>query len=299
MKIHKLLFKTTIALLFSITTNAQNINGGFEQWDSVETVMFTNYMPKGWLEFMNAFCQDENLPWSVTQSTDAHSGSSAMQIKNIATSMNQTATVMTNSEGVDGGFNNKIPVNARYTRLEGYYKYTTVETDTFNIMVLMMKGEDFIAVARYEQAVNTSNYTKFSVPIIYSAGASIIPDSAVIMISAGSTDNFREGSTLLVDDIAFTLSSGVDDIKEALHADVSVFPNPASEFVNVSVKGAKHGNVTIDLINIIGQTLKKEEVKPTNQQVDLTINLSDAPKGVLFVKVSDGSGSQGYKILNQ
>lgn len=299
MKIHKLLFATTITLLFSITTNAQNINGGFEQWDSVETGLFKNYTPIGWLEFMNAICEDEALPWSVTQSTDAHSGSSALQIKNIATSFNQTATVMTSSESTEGGFNNKIPISARYTRLEGYYKYTTVETDTFNIMVLMMKGEDFIAVARYEQAVNTSNYTKFSVPIIYSAGASIIPDSAVIMISAGSVENFREGSTLLVDDIAFTLSSGMDDNRTTLHADVSVFPNPTSEFVNVSVKKAKHGNVTVELINIVGQTLKKEEVKPTNQQIDLTINLSDAPKGVLFIKVSDGSGSQGYKILNQ
>lgn len=299
MKIHKLLSTTAVALLFTITTNAQNINGGFEQWDSVEAGMFTNYTPRGWFEFMNAICEDEALPWSVTHSADAHSGSSALQIKNIATSFNQTASVMTSSESPDGGFNNKIPVNARYTRLEGYYKYTTVETDTFNIMVLMVKGEDFIAVARYEQAVNTSNYTKFSIPIIYSAAASVIPDSAVIVISAGSTDNFREGSTLLVDDISFALSSGMDDNKTTLHADVSVFPNPTSEFVNVSVKNAKYGNVTVELINIVGQTLKKEEVKPTNQQVDLTINLSDAPKGVLFVKVSDGSGSQGYKILNQ
>ena len=162
-----------------------------------------------------------------------------------------------------------------------------------------MNAGDFIAVSNYEQATNISAYTRFSIPIMYSAPSAIIPDSAVIMISAGSTETFREGSTLLIDDVAFALTNGVNDYKDELRAEVSVYPNPASEFINVSVKGAAHGNVTVELVNIIGQTLQKEEIKPINQQVDLSLKLNEAPKGILFVKVSDNSGSKGYRVFNQ
>lgn len=298
MKFRKVLLLATATLVSVITATAQNINGGFEQWDSVNNGVFTNHLPRGWAEFTNFVCETEDLPWAVTRSNDARTGLSALQLKNVATSLNQTTMIMSNSAN-GAGFDNKIPVNARYTRLEGYYKYTTAEPDTFTIMVLMMNAGDFIAVANYEQPTNTSTYTKFSIPIIYSAPSAIVPDSAIIMISAGSTNTFREGSTLLVDDVAFALTNGVNDYKDELRADVSVYPNPASEFINVSVKGAAHGNVTVELVNVIGQTLQKEEVKPVNQQVDLSLKLNDAPKGILFVKVSDSSGSKGYRVINQ
>ncbi len=299
MKLPKLFLVAALTVVSFFKANAQGINGGFEQWDSVDNGMFTNHVPTGWFEFMNSICESESLPWSVTQSTDAHSGSYAIQLKNIATSLNQTATLMTSSLSEEGGMINKIPVSSRFTRLEGYYKYSTQETDTFNVMVLMMKGEDFIGMADYKQSVNAANYTKFSIPIIYTSAAGIIPDSAIIMITAGSNENFREGSTLLLDDITFALNTGLNDTKDAFKADVSVYPNPASDYVNVAVKGATHGKVKVELVNIIGQTLKVEEVAPLNQQVNMKLNLNDAPKGVLFIKVSDESGSQGYRILNQ
>lgn len=299
MKLTKLILAATLATLSFFRANAQSINGGFEQWDSVDNGMFTNYAPKGWFEFMNAICESESLPWAVTRSTDAHSGDYAIELKNIATSLNQTTMLMTNSPSQDGGMNNKIPVTARYNRIEGYYKYSTQQPDTFNIMVLMMNGEDFIAVANYKQSVNTTNYTKFSIPIMYTSPASIVPDSAVIMITAGSSDDFKEGSTLLIDDIAFVLSSGLNNYGVAFSADVNVYPNPASDFVNVAIKGATNGKVKVELVNVIGQTLKTEEVMPINQQVNMKLNLNDVPKGILFIKVSDESGSQGYRILNQ
>lgn len=299
MKLPKLFLVAALTVVSFFKANAQGINGGFEQWDSVDNGMFTNHVPTGWFEFMNSICESESLPWSVTQSTDAHSGSYAIQLKNIATSLNQTAMLMTNSSSQDGGMNNKIPVTSRYTRLEGYYKYSTLQPDTFSIMVLMTKGEDFIAVAEFKRAANTSNYTKFSIPIVYTSPASIIPDSAVIMITAGSNENFREGSTLLLDDITFALNTGLNDTKDAFKAEVSVYPNPASDYVNIAVKEATHGKVKVELVNIIGQTLKVEETTPVNQQVNMQLNLCDAPKGVLFIKVSDESGSKGYRILNQ
>jgi hypothetical protein len=299
MKLPKLFLVAALTVVSFFKANAQGINGGFEQWDSVDNGMFTNHVPTGWFEFMNSICESESLPWSVTQSTDAHSGSYAIQLKNIATSLNQTAMLMTNSSSQDGGMNNKIPVTSRYTRLEGYYKYSTLQPDTFSIMVLMTKGEDFIAVAEFKRAANTSNYTKFSIPIVYTSPASIIPDSAVIMITAGSNENFREGSTLLLDDITFALNTGLNDTKDAFKAEISVYPNPASDYVNIAVKEATHGKVKVELVNIIGQTLKVEETTPVNQQVNMQLNLCDAPKGVLFIKVSDESGSKGYRILNQ
>lgn len=284
-------------LLATFTVKAQLANGGFEQWDSINNGVFTNHVARGWADYLNSFCEAENLPWSVTQSSDAHSGLFALQLKNIATTINQTGMLLSNSGNPEVGMNNKIPVNARYPKFEGYYKYSTQETDTFSVMVMMYKGEEYIGAGYYQQSVNTTNYTKFSFPLLYSAAAGVIPDSAVVYITAGSSENVRQGSTLLIDDLAFAYSTGLNDNQGNLEADVNLFPNPTTDFINVTIKGATHGNVNVQLLNVIGQTIKTETLSSQSSTIAYKLNLTDVPNGVFFVHVSDQSGAKTYRIV--
>ena len=298
----KVIVITTLSLLvafFGNKSKAQTLSGDFENWDSVSTEMFTDYLPNGWGAFLNQFCEEEGKPWSVTPTTDANSGTRAIQLKNIATSFSQAATLMTGGYTPENGFVNKVPVDKRYTRLEGYYKYATTLPDTFSIMAFMFKGEDIIATGELRKSANTSTYTKFSMPIVYFGGAAITPDSVAIVIYAGSIENVKEGTTLILDDIAFApVNTGILEQAE-LKANVSVYPNPSSELLTVSVQQATHGDVTIELVNMVGQVLKTQKVSPAGNNVETSFTLLDMPKGLLFVRVADDSGAKGYRIVHQ
>lgn len=285
------LFSSTKAL-------AQIPDPGFENWDSVDNGSFKNYLPAGWGDFLNQACAAENKSWAVTRTSDAHSGSYAIQLRNIALEF-ATSTGLMSRSGKPEEFNNKIPVTGRHTRLEGYYKYDSPGSDTFTVNVLMIKGENFIGFADYTQTKKTGTYTKFSIPIIYTAAASEMPDSAVIIINAGSSTNFTEGTTLLLDDVNFNLSSGIGQIPFELKAEINIWPNPATNQVYLSLKGDLKGTITVEVVNLLGQTIKQLEYPAHGNELQDTLPLDDLPKGLLFIKVTDENGSKAVRLVHE
>lgn len=297
----KIIIITAAVLSFftSVKLNAQGLNGQFENWDSTETDLFKDFMPTGWINYTNQYCAMENKELAITRTTDANSGNYAIKLKNIATSIPQPAMLMTGTVTADGSSVNKVPVDKRYTKLEGFYKYSTQITDTFSIVVFMLQGEDIVGGGELKKSANTTAYTKFSIPIMYFGSASIIPDSVAIIISAGSMQDVKEGSTLLIDDVNFApLNTGINEVSE-LQAQVTLFPNPSSDVINISAQQVAHGDVKIELVNLIGQVLKSTTVTPVGQAIETSFTLVDMPKGILFVKVSDNSGSKGFRVIHQ
>lgn len=295
----KLVLTVLTALATSASFAQQGFNGGFEDWDSVNVGFFKNHQAQGWTDIYNGLCSSEGKPFSVVRTTDARTGNYAVSIKNIAISVNRSSMFMTSS-GESGLTNNRIPVSTRYTKLEGWYKYNTPSKDTFTVNVFMLKGDDFIGMAEYHQSATASNYTKFSIPIVYMSAATVIPDSAVIIIYSGSTENFVEGSELILDDLALTTgSTGLNDADNDWITKAEIWPNPASDYLNVEVKGKLTGTITVELVNVLGQTLKQTEVKGSRNEISTSFDLKDVPKGVLFVKISNGQSSRGFRVLNQ
>jgi hypothetical protein len=286
-----------IIIAASTATYAQSIQGDFENWDSVDTDIFRNHLPDGWMDLSNRACEQEGKPWAVTRTTDAHSGSYAVLLKNISLSFDEPAMLMSSSNN-ENIMNNKIPVTARHTRFEGYYKYETPERDTFEITVLMVKGEEYLGYGEFRQSNTTPNYLKFSVPIVYIAAASKIPDSAVIMIRAGSSEHFVAGSALTLDDLGFNLSQGLNN-EPRLDAEVNIWPNPAADETTLSLKGNINGNVKIEVIDLLGKTIKDIVIEPAGRELQTSVSLAGLPQGILFIKVSDNNGSKGFRILHQ
>lgn len=278
-------------------TQAQISDPGFENWDSVDNGSFKNYLPAGWGDFINQSCVMENKPWAVTRTNDAHSGSYAIQLKNIALETPMAAGLMSMS-GKPDEFNNKIPVTTRHTKLEGYYKYSSPGNDTFRINVLMTKGDQFVGFAEYNQTKKTDTYTKFSIPVIYTSTATQIPDSAVIIISAGSGEVFTEGTTLVLDDINFNLSSGLETPHE-LKAEINVWPNPASGFINLALTGELKGLVNVEIVNLLGQTIKHIQYATHRNELQDIISLDGLAKGLLFIKITDDNGSKAVRLVHQ
>jgi hypothetical protein len=82
-------------------------------------------------------------------------------------------------------------------------------------------------------------------------------------------------------------STGTTEIREKLinNYSLSVFPNPASEFIKVNLNEITNNkNTTIEIIDILGKTSKKLLL---NQVIsnDNKIDVSDLKKGLYFCKV--------------
>jgi hypothetical protein len=78
--------------------------------------------------------------------------------------------------------------------------------------------------------------------------------------------------------------TGVADVNST-DAGLKVFPNPASQYINVEVTGNVKGNITMDVFNMLGQQV--QNVTATNGKAQISI--ADLPAGAYIVDCySDG-----------
>jgi hypothetical protein len=99
----------------------------------------------------------------------------------------------------------------------------------------------------------------------------------------------------LVDKGGSTTYSTVVAVRIGLATSVSVYPNPASTYVNVVLGGSATGNVTIRLMNTTGQVLmEKTASNAAGTTVPLTV--SNFPQGDYLIVVV---GSDGTRQVNK
>jgi hypothetical protein len=75
-----------------------------------------------------------------------------------------------------------------------------------------------------------------------------------------------------------------------------VFPNPASEIINVSLSNNSNDNVSVTLTNVIGKVVKNENLGNKNL-IHSNLNVNELPKGIYFMNVYIGQTSSVKKIV--
>jgi hypothetical protein len=108
--------------------------------------------------------------------------------------------------------------------------------------------------------------------------------------ATGYTDYSSIGE-YTIDGTVVAVSTG---ITEANKNNASVYPNPATENILVSLNNPGITN-TISIVNMLGQSLHTVQ---TDQQ-SLNINLSEYNKGVYFVTVMNASGTSTIKFIKE
>ena len=77
---------------------------------------------------------------------------------------------------------------------------------------------------------------------------------------------------------------------------VSVFPNPASKRITLSIDNSFNGNYKIEIINLVGQVVFTDVVEKNNFSVTKNIDLSSFTKGAYLLRYSN-NGNVGFKKL--
>ena len=80
---------------------------------------------------------------------------------------------------------------------------------------------------------------------------------------------------------------------------LEVFPNPSRDIFNVSFVSDEIQNVTIKVVNMIGEEVHANELVEFVGQYTNKIDLSTQPKGVYFLEITSDNGGINKKVVLQ
>ena len=266
-------------------------NGGFENW----TPEFSYENPDGWqtLNFLSLTNPPNPISCFKTIGIDVHSGNYAMKLKTIYVNNNPMPNQINDS--TSGTFTGKInisPVSYTYgfpyigrpEKLEFWYKYTPVDIDTAGVVVFLRKwngtGHDTIA-GGMANIVTSSFYSIFQLTLTYFSTEA--PDSATIAFRSSNyySDQARVGSTLFIDDVAFTGWVGIDEHCLNCSDKIKTFPNPAKNNVTILAQIEDAENARI--FDSSGKLVGENKIQNNNA----IVNTSSFAAGIYFFEILD------------
>ena len=285
----------SILLLVSVIGLSKGIaqtipDAGFEDWPGG--------VLSGW-ETSNSPPTDIN----VTQSTDKHSGASAVlgTVTDAGYGYGYPPTLLTNP-----GF----PVNSRPAALHGWYKLSLGSGDRFNIVAALTKAGSGVAGGALTLTTSTSTYKEFVLNLTYINGET--PDSAVITMNIfGSLGYAVIGSFFLVDDLSWGVATDVKAANAGTPAQFALeqnFPNPfnPSTTIEYGVSGVQSGTgssglgasyVRLSVFDLLGHevaVLVNENQQPGQYRV--RFNAQNLSSGVYFYRLQAGGSIATRKL---
>ncbi len=284
----------SIFAFFFLYTQAfsQVPNNSFEQW--------TNGEPEGWFTNNLVIGNLVNLV-TVTQSSDAHSGSSSLRGEVVNYNNGVYASILT--AGKFGGASG-FPISQNYASISGYYKLNSVQGDKLAIVLVILSNGDGIAIGT-EELPAASGYTNFSIPINYLASGTADTCLITITFANDTARAVHAGSVFYIDDLS--LSGNATSVKEPANAITSFkldqnYPNPFNPSTKISWQSPVAGWQSLKVYDILGNevaTLVNEYRPAGNYSIEFNSaaegnNLSS---GVYFYQLRIGSYIQTRKMI--
>lgn len=171
-----------------------------------------------------------------------------------------------------------LPANSQfelswYVRLIPYHGIV----NTYEVMVSTTGTEaaDFTQI--YTESDSTDGYVQRSVSLADYAGQTI--RIAFHNISA------QGGDAMLIDDIRVGETSGIDN---AAAIDINIYPNPASEVINIAAEGVR----LVEMLDVNGRVVLESRIGGA-------IDLSSLASGVYMVRVTTDAGVSTEKVVKQ
>ena len=239
---------------------AQVPNGGMETW--------TNGTPDQW--------STSNIPTlstPVTQTSNAHSGSSAVRLEVVSTVAGIFPGLISSTGTSGTGF----AVTSNYSSFSFYYKANLLGGDEFNASIII---SDFntqpTAGGSNTYTANQSVYTQAVVPISVIAPN---PVSAIIYFALSNSGTANVGSYVQIDDIAFGAAVGIEELIGDHSSLSSPTPNPASGIALVPFTLTRPTVADIRVFDLTGrqvQMVLNQQLAAGNYKAEVNADLLSA-----------------------
>jgi hypothetical protein len=293
-------------LLFTLVISGMYLSG-FAQAPTLDFESWSGNNPSGWVS-ANAIMLLGN-PQSVFNETTAanvHGGVSSMKIVTVTLTNNPDPANVPNPMGAAfPGVVNLSPLSlkdgyqyaGRPTTANFWYKYAPVGADSASCFIMLSKWNttrDTIAVGGWVLKTAATSYAQATINLTYDAAFStMIPDTMRLYYSAtcyATLSCGTAGSTLWVDDIGFSGWNGVNENPNA--EGVTLYPNPANEFVNISVDALNEA-YSVSAFDATGRIISTAALLSATNGMNRksgVINTASLPSGLYSYTVNSKEG---------
>ena len=288
----KYIYTILLVVLISFSfIRSQVPNGGFENWTAGEPDFWTT--------------NNDDTLITISQSSDAHSGSSALNGKaiNYLPPFLPVMGPILLCEGTDG---NGFPITARFNSLKGFYKFNPQGGDQLYISVYL--SQDTMGIGAGAILLNgASSYTEFGVPIAFvNPGTPNLCYIVIEMINPVGGIIATLGSEMYIDDLELSMDI-VSDVKDEFQPIAfkleQNYPNPFNPSTRIKYQVSSSSQVTLKVYDILGNevaTLVNEEKPAGSYEVDFSVGRDSSPaiaSGIYFYQLTSGALVQTRKMI--
>lgn len=213
-----------------------------------------------------------------------------------ATHASYPMTLGTTSNGNVGG-NVSHPIAGA-----GNFAGTNTVTGTGTGTLMLPGGNTFVNVLK----VTTSKAMTFTVTFGSGTYTQTITDFYVPSVKypmlSISNEYINSPLGTTTETVVLINSSYVTGIKESASqtlANVTVYPNPAKDNVNVNFTNENAENASYELVNVLGQTVRTQTIPVVKGETLYNINLTGIDNGIYFIKLNVGAKRSVTKITVQ
>ncbi len=153
-------------------------------------------------------------------------------------------------------------------------------------------------------AENLANYSIDNGVIIESASQHAIIKSQVnLTVSEMQASSFEltvqniadmAGNILDMASMQFTVSGIPEDF---MNGSLSIYPNPSSEYINITFDAADDQTVNLRLVTPEGKMIRQEMIKAAHGKNEVSFDLKGISQGLYLLNLSTVEGSAYYKII--
>jgi len=274
------MYTSAFALLLAGSVTAQIPNASFEDWSQGD--------PIGW--------NTSNLAApSVSQTTDAHAGSSAARLDVFTINLTTYGATLISQQ---------FPQLTRETAFRGWYKGGFQGGDYLMAaaFVVAENGEELQAASG--SLINSTNvYTQFSFPMVDTNEG--IPNYGVVSLliygTGGSFSNTTPGTWAQVDDLSWGAAVSIEEIESTGTVLENIYPNPTNgNPALVQFNMARPGHVLLEVFDLTGKKVSTvlNQVMPTGHY-RAEMNTVDLSAGVYVCRMLvDGQLVQSLRFVN-
>ena len=270
-------------LLFTgVTQQPTLMNGSFENWTGN-----SRYVPQLW----------PTAGDSMLRTSDAHSGSYALQLKTVTYNNGVGASyatqgTMIQNVGITGG----RPYSQINDTLCGWYKFVPNGIDSATVWIQTSAAHN--AVGGAAAGLPPANaYTFFSIPF-----TSIqTPDTLLVVFSSSFNDinQANGGSVFKIDDLYLKSSAlAVPEIHWNDFGLVKLFPNPSNENCTVEFTNKENENVVLTVTDETGRKVSEETISGIGNHA-VKIDTSVLAKGFYTVTLMQEERFTSRKLIVQ
>lgn len=95
------------------------------------------------------------------------------------------------------------------------------------------------------------------------------------------------------------LISNIENAENEFEESPVVFPNPTTDFVNISLPLRTYKNLTIQMSDLSGRVVLNKFVGQTSPAQLLSFDVNELPKGIYILRMNEGNSSKTFKFVKQ